>query len=31
MVFSAAGLKITSPDLEGVIAGSPLYGLVSKE
>jgi len=30
MVSSAAGLKITSPDLEGVIAGSPLYGLVSK-
>lgn len=27
MVISAAGLKITSPDLEGVIAGSPLYGL----
>lgn len=26
-VISAAGLKITSPDLEGVIAGSPLYGL----
>ena len=29
MVISAAGLKITSPDLEGVIAGSPLYGLSS--
>ena len=27
MVISAAGLKITSPDLEGVIAGSPLYGI----
>ncbi|MGH9991454.1 MAG: translation initiation factor IF-2 [Nitrososphaera sp.] len=24
-VISAAGLKITSPDLEGVLAGSPLY------
>lgn len=30
MVVAAAGLKITSPDLEGVIAGSPLYGLTSK-
>lgn len=29
IVVSAAGLKITSPDLEGVIAGSPLYGLSS--
>lgn len=29
MVISAAGLKITSPELEGVIAGSPLYGLSS--
>jgi len=28
-VISAAGLKITSPDLDGVIAGSPLYGLAS--
>ncbi|KAA2279112.1 translation initiation factor IF-2 [Candidatus Nitrosocosmicus sp. SS] len=28
-VISAAGLKITSPDLDGVIAGSPLYGLSS--
>jgi translation initiation factor 5B len=28
-VVSAAGLKITSPDLDGVIAGSPLYGLSS--
>ncbi|HKO65801.1 MAG TPA: translation initiation factor IF-2, partial [Candidatus Nitrosocosmicus sp.] len=27
VVISAAGLKITSPDLDGVIAGSPLYGL----
>ncbi len=27
IVISAAGLKITSPELEGVIAGSPLYGL----
>ena len=27
MVISAAGLKITSPELDGVIAGSPLYGL----
>ena len=25
MVIAAAGLKITSPDLEGVLAGSPLY------
>ena len=24
-VMSAAGIKITSPDLEGVLAGSPLY------
>ena len=31
MVVSAAGLKITSPDLEGVIAGSPLYGLAPKD
>ncbi|HLL61311.1 MAG TPA: translation initiation factor IF-2, partial [Candidatus Nitrosocosmicus sp.] len=31
MVVSAAGLKITSPDLEGVIAGSPLYGMTSKD
>ncbi|MGN6622937.1 MAG: translation initiation factor IF-2 [Candidatus Nitrosocosmicus sp.] len=30
MVISAAGLKITSPDLEGVVAGSPLYGLTSR-
>jgi translation initiation factor 5B len=26
-VVSAAGLKITSPDLNGVLAGSPLYAL----
>ena len=25
MVIAAAGLKITSPDLDGVLAGSPLY------
>jgi translation initiation factor 5B len=31
IVISAAGLKITSPDLEGVIAGSPLYGLSSPD
>jgi translation initiation factor 5B len=31
MVVSAAGLKITSPDLDNVIAGSPLYGLASKD
>jgi translation initiation factor 5B len=30
-VISAAGLKITSPDLDGVIAGSPLYGLASTD
>ncbi|MGN6614259.1 MAG: translation initiation factor IF-2 [Candidatus Nitrosocosmicus sp.] len=30
IVISAAGLKITSPDLEGVVAGSPLYGLTSR-
>lgn len=29
-VIAAAGLKITSPDLEGVLAGSPLY-VVSKD
>ena len=28
---SAAGVKITSPDLEGVLAGSPLYVLENKE
>lgn len=26
-VIAAAGLKITSPDLEGVLAGSPLYAV----
>jgi translation initiation factor 5B len=30
-VVSAAGLKITSPDLEGVLAGSPIYVLEKKE
>jgi translation initiation factor 5B len=30
-VTSAAGVKITSPDLEGVLAGSPLYVFESKE
>lgn len=30
-VMSAAGVKITSPDLEGVLAGSPLYVFESKE
>ena len=30
-VISAAGLKITSPDLNGVLAGSPLYVLETKE
>ena len=30
-VTSAAGLKITSPDLDGVLAGSPLYVLEKKE
>lgn len=30
-VISAAGLKITSPDLNGVLAGSPLYVLEKKE
>jgi len=30
-VTSAAGVKITSPDLEGVLAGSPLYVLRNKE
>jgi translation initiation factor 5B len=29
-VVSAAGLKITSPDLNGVLAGSPLYALEKK-
>lgn len=30
-VTSAAGVKITSPDLDGVLAGSPLYVLKNKE
>jgi translation initiation factor 5B len=30
-VVSAAGLKITSPDLTGVLAGSPLYVLEKKQ
>lgn len=30
-VMSAAGVKITSPDLDGVLAGSPLYVLKNKE
>ena len=30
-VVSEAGVKITSPDLEGVLAGSPLYVLENKE
>ena len=30
-VIAAAGLKITSPDLNGVLAGSPLYVLEKKE
>ncbi len=30
-VNSAAGLKIVTPDLEGVLAGSPLYVVTSKE
>jgi len=30
-VISAAGLRIVSPDLEGVLAGSPLYVLRNKE
>jgi translation initiation factor 5B len=30
-VISAAGLKIVSPDLEGILAGSPLYVLKNKE
>jgi translation initiation factor 5B len=29
-VISAAGLKITSPDLDGVLAGSPLYTIEKK-
>ena len=30
-VTSAAGIKVTSPDLEGVLAGSPLYVLDDKD
>jgi translation initiation factor 5B len=30
-VISAAGLRIVSPDLEGILAGSPLYVIKSKE
>jgi len=30
-VRAAAGVKILAPDLEGVLAGSPLVGLVSEE
>ena len=30
-VISAAGLKITSPELDGVLAGSPLYVVNNKE
>jgi translation initiation factor 5B len=30
-VMSAAGVKITSPDLDGVLAGSPLYVFESRE
>jgi translation initiation factor 5B len=30
-VISAAGLKIVSPDLEGVLAGTPLYVVKNKE
>ena len=30
-VISAAGLKITSPDLDGVLAGSPIYVLERRE
>jgi translation initiation factor 5B len=30
-VVSAAGLKITSPDLDGVLVGSPLYVIERKE
>ncbi len=30
-VISAAGLKIVSPDLEGVLAGTPLYVVRNKE
>ncbi len=30
-VISAAGLKIVSPDLEGILAGTPLYVVKNKE
>jgi translation initiation factor 5B len=30
-VTSAAGIKVTSPDLDGVLAGSPLYVLENKD
>jgi translation initiation factor 5B len=30
-VIAAAGLKITSPDLDGVLAGSPLYVVKNKD
>jgi translation initiation factor 5B len=30
-VMSAAGIKVTSPDLEGVLAGSPIYVLDDKD
>jgi translation initiation factor 5B len=30
-VMSAAGVKITSPDLDGVLAGSPLYAVEKRE
>jgi translation initiation factor 5B len=30
-VISAAGLRIVSPDLEGILAGSPLYVIKSKQ
>jgi translation initiation factor 5B len=30
-VISAAGIKITSPDLDGVLAGSPLYVIEKKD
>jgi translation initiation factor 5B len=30
-VIAAAGLKVTSPDLDGVLAGSPLYAIKNQE
>ena len=30
-VMSAAGIKVTSPDLDGVLAGSPLYVLENRD